>query len=84
MQAVAKKKSIHACIWAVGDSLAKENVDKADVILLGPQIRYALTKIKNLVNDEKPVSCIDMKDYGKMDGEKILDFALNLIEKKEK
>lgn len=81
MEAVAEKRGIEAKIWAVGDGLAKENVADADVILLGPQVRYLLKKTKDLVNNEKPVECIDMKSYGTMDGEKVLDLALSLLNK---
>lgn len=81
MEAVANERGIDATIWAVGDGLAKDNVEKADVILLGPQVRYLLNKTKDLVNHEKPVECIDMKSYGTMDGAKVLDLALSLLNK---
>lgn len=81
MEAVASEKGIEANIWAVGDALAKDNVGKADVILLGPQVRYLLAKTQELVNHEKPVACIDMKYYGTMNGEKVLEEAMALLEK---
>ena len=80
MQAAAKERGIDANIWAVGDALAKDNVGKADVILLGPQVRYLLSKTQDLVNHEKPVACIDMRDYGAMNGEKVLDAAIALLQ----
>lgn len=82
MKAVADARGLETEIWAVGDSLASENVGKADVILLGPQVRYLLQKTKDLVNNEKPVDCIDMRDYGSMNGEKVLDAAIKLLENK--
>ena len=81
MEKAAKDKGIEANIWAVGDALAKENVGKADVILLGPQVKYLLQKTKDLVNSEKPVACIDMRDYGAMNGEKVLAAAMELLGK---
>lgn len=81
MQAVADARGIDANIWAIGDSLASDNVGKADVILLGPQVKYLLAKTKDLVNNEKPVDCIDMRNYGTMNGEKVLDQALELLKK---
>ena len=37
---------IEATIWAVPEAEAQANADKADVILLGPQVRFLLDKIK--------------------------------------
>ncbi|MEA4874696.1 PTS sugar transporter subunit IIB [Anaerorhabdus sp.] len=78
MQDAATEQSIDAEIWAVGEAQAKENVEKADVILLGPQIRFALSRIQAL-DPSKPVAAIDMMSYGKMDGKKILADAIALI-----
>lgn len=41
----------------------------ADVILLGPQIRYKKNEVKKLFPD-KPVDAIDMSTYGMLDGKK--------------
>lgn len=77
MQIAAEEQGIDAEIWAVSESVAQENVAKADVILLGPQIRYALNRIQGL-DPSKPVGLIDMKTYGMMDGEKVLADAMAL------
>ena len=50
-----------------------------DVILIGPQIRYELENVKSLAGDV-PVAAIDMRDYGMMNGPKVLDQALALVE----
>lgn len=78
MQEAALKKNIDAEIWAVAEAEAKENVAKADVVLLGPQIRFALARIQAL-DPSKPVACIDMRLYGTMNGEQILQDALALL-----
>lgn len=80
MQDAAANEYIDAEIWAVGETLAKENLEKADVVLLGPQIRYALAKIQAL-DPSKPVGLIDMRDYGMLNGKKILDDAIALLNK---
>ena len=49
----------------------------ADVILLGPQVRYELKNVKKMFLD-KPVEIINMQDYGTMNGAKVLDTALKL------
>ena len=51
--------------------------DSADVILLGPQVRYELKNVKAKYPG-KPVEIINMQDYGMMNGAKVLDFALEL------
>lgn len=57
-----------------------ENVGRdADVILLGPQIKFNLTQIKELLPD-KIVEVIDMRAYGTMNGEKIIDRVLTLLD----
>ncbi|GEK91998.1 PTS sugar transporter subunit IIB [Alkalibacterium kapii] len=76
MQEAAEKRDLEAKVWAVGDSESHEESKKADIILLGPQVKYLESKMKDRVNNEKPVSVIDMRVYGTMNGEKALDNAL--------
>jgi len=52
----------------------------ADVILVGPQVRFALDKIKKTFPD-KPVDSIDMRTYGLMDGKGALAVALKMLNK---
>lgn len=51
--------------------------EAADVILLGPQVRYELKNVKKMFLD-KPAEIINMQDYGTMNGAKVLDTALKL------
>ncbi len=78
MEAAAQAKGIEAKIWAVGDALAKENVGEADVVMIGPQVRFLQSKIQGLAG-ATPVAVIDMRDYGMMNGEAILNQALELM-----
>lgn len=80
MQEAAEKKGIEANIWAVGDAESATNAPKADVIMLGPQVRFLQSKMKATAGD-KPVAVIDMAAYGMMNGEKVFDQALSLIGK---
>lgn len=81
MKDVAVKKNIKVNIWAVGDAKSKEETKKADVIMLGPQVRFLENKIKGYVENKKPVIVIDMQMYGRMDGEAVLNEALKALEK---
>lgn len=78
MQDSAAKKGLEANIWAVGDADAVNNIDKADVLMLGPQVRFLEPKMKEIAGD-KPVTVIDMRSYGQMNGEKVLEQALKLL-----
>lgn len=80
MQAAAKEKGIEANIWAVGDAESARNIPNADVVLLGPQVRFLLSKTQAAAGD-KPVRVIDMMMYGTMNGAKVLDFALEALGK---
>ena len=47
----------------------------ADVILLGPQIRF---KVKGMCPD-KPVEAMDIQAYGTMNGQKIIDRVKEIL-----
>ena len=51
---------------------------QADVILVGPQVRFALEKLKKQFPD-KPIDSIDMRTYGLMDGKGALAVAQKLL-----
>lgn len=61
----------YACeISAHAVSEAKQYAD-ADIILLGPQVRFNLAKVKEQCPN-CPVEAIDMVAYGSMDGAKVI------------
>lgn len=78
MQDNAAERSIEVSIAAKSLTEAKGELADADVILIGPQIRYELVNVKKLAGDT-PVEAIDMRDYGMMNGPKVLDRALALL-----
>lgn len=59
-------------------SEVKDLVKEADIVLLGPQIRYEKANIQKLAG-QVPVEAIDMRDYGLMDGIKVLKHALEVM-----
>lgn len=81
MQDAAASKDVEATIWAVGDAESTSEAAKADIVLLGPQVRFLESKMKDRVNNEKPVMVIDMASYGSMNGDKVLTNALETLEK---
>lgn len=80
MNDAADKKGIEIHIEAHPVGEVKIYGDNADVILLGPQVRYELKNVKKMYPD-KPVEVIQMQDYGMMNGAKVLDYALKLLGK---
>ena len=83
MKEVAKKRGLDAKIWATseGECANEFAKDPADVVLIGPQVRYMMNGIKQKVHNSIPVELIDMRTYGMMDGEKCVDQALKAIGK---
>lgn len=81
MQEAATEKGVDANIWAVGDAESATESQKADIILLGPQVRFLEKKMNERVGNAKPVGVIDMASYGRMDGAKVLANALTTLEK---
>jgi cellobiose PTS system EIIB component len=80
MEVSAKSQSIECEIWAVGSTEVNDHINKADVLLLGPQVRFLLPKLKK--EGEKigiPVDSINSIHYGLCNGEEVLKQAITLI-----
>lgn len=82
MRAAAKESGIEAVIEATSKSELEAFKEKVDIVLLGPQIRFAVEEVKQIMGGGIPVDVIDTIDYGTMNGKKVLSFALNKIEGK--
>lgn len=74
----AKEKQINVQIEAHPVGEVESYGPDADVILLRPQVRFQLSHIKSRF-PEKPVEVIDMRDYGMMDGQKVLNHVLEMM-----
>ena len=77
MKEAAETKEIEFQIEAHPVGQIEKYGEAADVILLGPQVRYELKNVKKMFLD-KPVEIINMQDYGTMNGAKVLETALKL------
>ncbi len=79
MEQAADAKDIDVEIDAVGLELFHESLAKYDVFLLGPQVRFKKDDFaKAAAEVGKKVEVINPLDYGALNGDKILDFALEL------
>ncbi|WP_330982624.1 MULTISPECIES: PTS sugar transporter subunit IIB [Enterobacterales] len=80
MRAAAKSQNIEAEITAVPVSDFSQIVTEADVILLGPQVKFQLQSLTQAAEPYGvPVAAIDMMQYGSMQGDKVLQQALSLL-----
>ncbi|MCP1437287.1 PTS system cellobiose-specific IIB component [Erwinia persicina] len=81
MEKAAVKLGIDTKIQAVGMEEFSEKIADFDCCLLGPQIKYKLNDFQKCAAEyHKPVAVINTMDYGMLNGEKILQSALSLIE----
>ena len=83
MKDAAKTKGIEVDIEAFPEGQMDKHLEDVNVALLGPQVGYTLGKAKKICEPKGiPIDVIPMVDYGMMNGQKVLDFALKLAEKK--
>ena len=55
----------------------KKEFNDWDVIMLDPQVRHMEKRLRELTST--PIEVINMRDYGMMNGEKVLDAALKIL-----
>lgn len=80
MNDAAKKLGVEAKIIAVAEAELKHHIQNTDVLLLGPQVRFLLTKYKTAYEPKGiKVDVINSIDYGLLNGEKVLNHALTLL-----
>ncbi|WP_251861378.1 PTS sugar transporter subunit IIB [Clostridium sp. Marseille-Q2269] len=79
MQKVAKDLNFESKIWAVSTDSADENMAHADVVLIGPQIKFMLESLKEKGKKlNVPVEVINSSDYGTCNGKNVLKQALSM------
>ncbi|MCL2163236.1 MAG: PTS sugar transporter subunit IIB [Oscillospiraceae bacterium] len=75
----AEEKAVDIEVYAVGEAEARKDLSQADILLLGPQVRYLENSFKKAIGDSKTkLGVVDMLAYGRMDGEKVLGQILEL------
>ncbi|MBT1172823.1 PTS sugar transporter subunit IIB [Bifidobacterium sp. MA2] len=80
MRAAAETKGIEAEIDAYPVSEVEDKAADANVVLLGPQVRYELGRVQKLLPG-KPVEAINPQDYGLVRGDKVLEHAIAIAAK---
>jgi cellobiose PTS system EIIB component len=80
MKTSAEQQRLEVKIVAMPEAKFASYTEPTDVLLLGPQIRFLLNTMKKTYEPKGiKVALIDMMDYGKMNGEKVLTDALALL-----
>lgn len=83
MQDAAIKRGRDFEIFAVpatGARMALEETE-VDLVLLGPQLSFMVPDFERLLDGKDvPIGIINMLDYGMMNGENTIDFAIELLE----
>ncbi|MBA9087926.1 PTS system cellobiose-specific IIB component [Fontibacillus solani] len=83
IKAAAEKEGETISVRAVSESAFSNYAEETDVLLLGPQIGYALSRLKGLYEPKGiKVDVINTIDYGMMNGEKVLKQARDLLAEK--
>lgn len=81
MEKVAEEKGVDVNIWAVGQDKALTEMEQADILLIGPQMRFMKKKFSKAAEAAGiPVEVIDPVAYGRVDGKTVLENALRTIE----
>ncbi len=76
----AKIQAIEAEIFAVPEAEIKLYIDKADIVLLAPQVRFLYGKMsKELEGSGKPLAVIDSVSYGLMNGAAVVKQVQELL-----
>lgn len=79
MNLASVREGVDVKIRAVPESDFAKYADDTDVLLLGPQVSYTLAKMKELYEPKGvKVAVINSMDYGMMNGEKVLNEALQM------
>ena len=85
MKQAADNKNLDIDIMAASSSEADKNIQSQEinVVLLGPQVKYMKNRYAYMLEPKGiPFDVINMMDYGTMNGEKVLDHALKMMEEK--
>lgn len=78
MQKAAAEDGYECMIDAYAVNEAPRVIPEADIVLLGPQVRFNLAKFREQYPTKK-IELIDMVMYGTMNGRGVLDFAKKVL-----
>ncbi|HEI8868429.1 PTS sugar transporter subunit IIB [Serratia sp. AKBS12] len=85
MEKEAAARGLELQIYAIPEQNLRDELQSygSDIlaVLLGPQVRFKLTENKKLTDQYQiPIAVIDSVAYGTLNGAKVLDQALGLVD----
>lgn len=84
MEKAARERGKDYKIWAVAEAEAGLHIPNADVLLIGPQMRFWKKDAERIAAPYNiPVAVINTVDYGMNNGAAVLEFAEELSYKKK-
>ena len=79
VNSMAKEKGLEIEAYAVGEAEARKDLTQADILLLGPQVRYLAASFEKAIEGSATkLGVIDMLAYGRLDAGKVLAQILEL------
>jgi PTS system cellobiose-specific IIB component len=82
IEEAAKKRGLEIEVSATAGGDLSREAENIDILLLGPQLSFKKEEYLEKYGNRFPVEVIHPDDYGMMNGEKVLDFALKIIDGK--
>lgn len=78
MKEAAQRQGYECDICAYALQKAEEIIPTADILLVGPQIAFEIERLQAEYPDKR-MEAIEMLDYGRMDGEKVLNHVKDIL-----
>ena len=78
-----KRRGLDVEAWAIATTELTQHMGTFDVVLLAPQVRFHLEDYRKKIGDT-PIELIPFQIYGSMNGDKIVDQALEVYNKTKK
>lgn len=78
MKEAAQRQGYECDICAYALQKAEEIIPTADILLVGPQIAFEIERLQAEYPDKR-MEAIEMLDYGRMDGEKVLNHVKDVL-----
>ncbi len=76
----AQNKGLEVNTWAINCADIEDNVSKADILLIAPQIQYELPHATEVAKAAGiPCLPVSQADYGRCNGEHILETVLEAL-----
>lgn len=79
MRKYAEEKGYSLNVYAINIGRIEEEYEKADLILLGPQVVYMRETIIKNINDSRPVVAINADYFSRLDGKSAIEDAVSIL-----